>query len=97
MLASVVVAHWLSCSWARGIFPDQNPVSPALAGGFLSAVPPGKPKDMCNCHCLFVCVLPGQWSTLIPTVVRCQGFHPPVAFARSEKGQYCLSGIIKTV
>ena len=42
---SVVVAHRLSCSVACGIFPDQdlNPVSPALAGGFLTTAPPGKP------------------------------------------------------
>ena len=37
-LRSVVVAHGLSCSAARGIFLDQRPgfepVSPALAGGF---------------------------------------------------------------
>ena len=35
----------LSCSAACGIFPDQgsNPfVSPALAGVFLTTVPPGK-------------------------------------------------------
>ena len=36
--------HWLSCSAACGIFLDQgsNPVSPALAGGFLTTAPPGK-------------------------------------------------------
>ena len=42
---SVVVAHGLSCSVACGIFLDQgsNPVSPALAGGFLTTEPSGKP------------------------------------------------------
>jgi len=37
--ASVVVVHRLSCSEACGIFPDHgsNPVSPALAGRFLTA------------------------------------------------------------
>ena len=41
---SVVVAKGLTCSVARGIFPDQGtePMSPALAGGFLTTVPPGK-------------------------------------------------------
>ena len=43
-VGSVVVAHGLSCSVARGIFLDQgsNLVSPALAGEFLTTVPPGK-------------------------------------------------------
>ena len=43
--ASLVVVHGLSCSAACGIFPDQGiePVSPALAGGFLSVASPGKP------------------------------------------------------
>ena len=43
---SVVVAHGLSCSVASGIFRDQgsNPCPPALAGGFLTTAPPGKPK-----------------------------------------------------
>ena len=42
--ASVVVVHGLSCSVACGIFPDQgsNPCPPALAGGSVSTVPPGK-------------------------------------------------------
>ena len=42
---AIVVAHGLSCSAAYGIFPDQgsNPVSPALAGGFFTTQPPGKP------------------------------------------------------
>ena len=38
MQTSVVVAHELSCSTACGI----KPVSPALAGGFLTTAPPGK-------------------------------------------------------
>ena len=38
------MAHGLSCSTACGIFPDQgsDPCPPALAGGFLTTVPPGK-------------------------------------------------------
>ena len=39
------MAHGLSCSVACGIFPDQGwklCVSPPLAGGFLTTVPPGK-------------------------------------------------------
>ena len=42
--ASVVVAHRLSCSSACGIFPRPGieHVFPALAGGCLSTVPPGK-------------------------------------------------------
>jgi len=44
-LDSVVVAHGLSCSTACGIFWNQgsNPCPPALADGFLSRAPPGKP------------------------------------------------------
>jgi len=43
---SVVVAHELSCSVARGILvpqPGMKPVSPALQGTFLTTGPPGKP------------------------------------------------------
>ena len=38
----------LSCPKACGIFPDQgsNPASPALAGGFPTTEPPGKPPEM---------------------------------------------------
>ena len=36
------MAHGLSCSAACGLLPDQEPMSPALAGGFLTTVPPGK-------------------------------------------------------
>ena len=43
--ASVVVTLGLSCSVACAIFPDQgsNPVSPAVAGEFLTTGPQGKP------------------------------------------------------
>ena len=42
---SVAVGHGLSCSIAGGIFPGGiEPRSPALAGGFLTPVPPGKSK-----------------------------------------------------
>ena len=43
--ASVVVAHGLSCSAAMWDLPMPGfePVSPALAGGFLTTAPPGKP------------------------------------------------------
>ena len=39
------MVHRLSCSAARGIFPDQglNPWYPALAGGFFTTGPLGKP------------------------------------------------------
>jgi len=40
--ASVAVAHGLSCSAVCGIFPDQEPAFPALAGRFLISGPPGK-------------------------------------------------------
>ena len=41
--ASVTVAHGLSCPLACGIFPDGiEPVSPALAGRFLTTGPPGR-------------------------------------------------------
>ena len=43
LMDSVVVAHRLNCSMACGILLDQGePTSPALAGGFLSTVSPGK-------------------------------------------------------
>ena len=46
MRASVVVVHGLSCSPAMWDLPGPGlePVSPALAGGFLNPVPPGKPS-----------------------------------------------------
>ena len=42
---SVIVLDWLSCSRAREIFLDQG--SNALAGGFLTTRPPGKPSLFC--------------------------------------------------
>ena len=41
-------AYRLSCLMARGIFPDQGfePVSPALAGGFLITGPTGKSRHI---------------------------------------------------
>ena len=39
---SIVVAHGLSYS-ACGTFPGMEPMSPALAGGFFTTEPPGKP------------------------------------------------------
>ena len=43
---SVIVAHGPSCSAACGILRDQgsNPCPPALAGGFSTTAPPGKPQ-----------------------------------------------------
>ena len=47
-VGSVVVVHGLSCSTGCGIFPvGTEPVFPALAGGFLSAAPPGKSAFSC--------------------------------------------------
>ena len=47
MRASVVVAHGLSCSAACGNLPWQGlePMSPALAGRFLTTEPPEKPHQ----------------------------------------------------
>ena len=44
---SVVVVHGLSCSTACRILPGPGlkPLSPALAGGFLTTVPPGKSQE----------------------------------------------------
>ena len=41
------MAHGLSCSTACGNLPGPGlePVSPALAGGFLTTAPRGKPFD----------------------------------------------------
>ena len=44
--ASVVVTHGLSCPVACGIFPNQG-TNPALAGGFLTTAPLGKPLPLC--------------------------------------------------
>ena len=54
--ASAVVAHRLSCSAACGIFPRPGieHVFPALAGRFLSTVPPGK-------SCLFYSLRSVSW------------------------------------
>ena len=45
-MGSVVVAHRLSCSAACGMWdlpgPGLEPMSPALAGGLLTIVQPGK-------------------------------------------------------
>ena len=38
----IIVAHRLSCSKACGIFLDQGS-NPALASGFFTTEPPGKP------------------------------------------------------
>ena len=43
---SVVVVHGLSCSAWDLPGPGLEPVSPALAGGFLTTAPPGKPRTM---------------------------------------------------
>ena len=45
MWVSVVVVQGLSCSVACGILPDQGiePISAALASGFFTTEPPGKP------------------------------------------------------
>ena len=59
---SVVVAHGLSCSVARGIFPDQgsNPCPPALAGGFLTTAPPGKSLNAFFVLPIFLLLSPAQ-------------------------------------
>ena len=41
--AQIVVVHGLSCIWNLPR-PGFEPMFPALAGGLLSIVPPGKPK-----------------------------------------------------
>ena len=45
-VGSVLVVNWLGCSAVLGDLPDpgREPVSPALAGGFFSTEPPGKPS-----------------------------------------------------
>ena len=45
------MAHGLSCSVMWDLpGPGLEPVFPALAGGFLTTVPPGKPQ----CHVFFI-------------------------------------------
>ena len=49
------MAHGLSCSAACGIFPDQGlNQSPALAGGFFTTEPPGKPLNITFYDTLFI-------------------------------------------
>ena len=54
MQASVVTVHRLSCPMTCGISvsgPGVEPMSPALASGFLTTGPPGKPlEDGFDCH-----------------------------------------------
>ena len=54
---SVVVAHGLGCSTARGILPDQEskPTSPTLAGRLPTTEPPGKPEGTLHSEFLLVC------------------------------------------
>ena len=49
----VVVAHGFSCSITYEIFPDQgsNSLTPALAGKFFTAEPPGKKSCYFNLTC----------------------------------------------
>ena len=66
--ASVIVAHWLSCSEACRIFPDQGikPVSLAPWGGFLTTGPPGKSlyfflEKRLSAQCLIGCLFFWYW------------------------------------
>ena len=79
MWASLVVAHRLSSCGARaqlfrGMWdlprPALEPVSPALAGGFLTTAPPGKPLLP-----LFKLQLPNQRN--LPRIAR---FSSPITF-----------------
>ena len=46
LAGSIVVVHGLSCPIAYGILVDQGePISSALASGFLTTGPPGKSKE----------------------------------------------------
>ena len=67
--ASVAVARGLSCSAARGI----KPVSPALAGGFVTPEPPGKPNCVCVCVCVCVCKIIFYIRRRPPSLQRIQG------------------------
>ena len=49
-------AYLLRCMWDLP-GPGIEPVTPALAGGFLTTAPPGKPRDVIfGCSCQDVCV-----------------------------------------
>ena len=54
---SVVVAHGLGCSKARGILPDpeSKPTSPTLAGRLPTTEHPGKPEGTFHSEFLLVC------------------------------------------
>ena len=52
--------------------PEHDPMSPALAGGFLPTAPLGKPK------CLFFCVI--FWKTLEDTFFVC--VHSDIQFGK---------------
>ena len=49
--------------------PGLETVSPALAGGFLTTVPPGKPKNMCF-EFILICLLGKIWDA--------EGITPPL-------------------
>ena len=55
-MGSVLVLHGLSSPVACGIFLDQrsNPLSPALAGGFLTIGPPGKSQNSLHFKSLII-------------------------------------------
>ena len=58
LMDSLVMAHRLSCSAACRILvprPGIKPVSPALAGGFLTTGPPGKSHIYHSDPCLSIC------------------------------------------
>ena len=85
---SVVVADRLSCSAASGIFPDKRiePEFPALAGGFFTTEPPGKPP---------VFSLERSFFPRAPAAVReWPGGLPGVAHGVDVWGAHCIPGML---
>ena len=70
--ASVIAAHGLRCLVACGIFPDTGiePVSPALAGQFLTTGPSGKSRSFSSEWGKSLDALPSPFSLRCPV---CRG------------------------
>ena len=91
--ASVAVAHGLNCPVASGIFLDGiEPVSPALAGGFLTSGKSGKPQLFCFhlCPRAFLFSLPegGRGPGILQPQHPCSsGLGVPLQGDRERKSQ----------
>ena len=55
VISQARILEWVAISFSKGSSrPGIKPVSPALAGGFITSWPPGKPCCCCCCCCCSV-------------------------------------------